>query len=464
MLGFLGLLAAQAADEGRPLAQHPDNPHYFLFRGKPAILVTSAEHYGAVINLEFDFEKYLDELAAYGLNNTRIFSGTYAEPQGAFNIARNTLAPAAEKFICPWARSGTPGYAQGGNKFDLSQWDAAYFERLKAFVAAAGQRGIVVEMVLFCPFYEDMQWKLSPFHPSNNINGLGNVARTDAHTLDKHGGLLEVQVAMTKKIVTELNEFDNLYYEICNEPYFGGVTMTWQHHIAEVIAGTEKDLPKKHLISQNIANKSAKVENPHPAVSILNFHYAAPPTAVAENFGLGRVIGDNETGFNGTADEVYRREAWEFLLAGGGLFNHLDYSFTVGHEDGTFVYPPTQPGGGGRAFRQQMKTLKDFLHGFDFVKMKPLAVTARLPANGSAYVLAEEDQQYAIYIFGAGGAELEIPARKGTYEVILIDPISGKAATRPSITHEGSALLLKFTEQKRDAAMALRRVDKENAD
>jgi hypothetical protein len=49
--------------------------------------------------------------------------------------------------------------------------------------------------------------------------------------------------------------------------------------------------------------------------------------------------GDNETGFKGTGDTHYRMEAWEFLLTGGGLYNNLDYSFAVGHEDGTFKYP-----------------------------------------------------------------------------------------------------------------------------
>ena len=100
------------------------------------------------------------------------------------------------------------------------------------------------------------------------------------------------------------------------------------------------------MISQNIANGKAKVQNPHPAVSIFNFHYASPPDTVALNYGLNKVIGDNETGFRGTNDLPYRIEAWNFILAGGGLFNHLDYSFTAGHEDGTFVYPAKQPGGG----------------------------------------------------------------------------------------------------------------------
>jgi hypothetical protein len=62
------------------------------------------------LNLDFDYAKYLDTLSADGLNLTRTFSGSYAEPQGAFNIADNTLAPKAGRFICPWARSGEPGY------------------------------------------------------------------------------------------------------------------------------------------------------------------------------------------------------------------------------------------------------------------------------------------------------------------------------------------------------------------
>ena len=65
-----------------PLALHPDNPRYFLFRGKPTVLVTSGEHYGAVLNLDFDYVRYLDALAADGLNHTRMFSGAYREIPG----------------------------------------------------------------------------------------------------------------------------------------------------------------------------------------------------------------------------------------------------------------------------------------------------------------------------------------------------------------------------------------------
>ena len=389
-----------------PLGLHPENPHYFLWRGQPTVLITSGEHYGAVLNLDFNYVKYLATLAQDKLNLTRTFTGgAYVEPSGAFGIARNTLAPAPGRFICPWARSSQPGYANGGDKFDLTRWDDAFFKRFRDFVVQANRRGIVVEVNLFCPFYEESQWKLSPFHAANNVNDLGHVARTNVYTLDRHGGLLAVQERMVRKFVEELRGHNNVYYEICNEPYFGGVTLEWQHHIADVIMAAQRLEPPARvgayqLISQNIANNSAQVVNPHPAVSILNFHYATPPDAVAMNYHLERVIGDNETGFRGTNDAPYRMEAWDFLLAGGGLFNHLDYSFVAGHEDGTFVYPKNQPGGGNPAFRRQMRILRDFIHDFDFVKMKPdnSVIKGGVPPGTTARALVEPGQAYAIYL------------------------------------------------------------------
>src|SRR5262249_29366892 len=114
---------------------------------------------------------------------------------------------------------------------------------------------------------------------------------------------------------------------------------------------------------------------------------------------LNKVIGDNETGFRGIKDVAYRTEGWDFLIAGGGLFNNLDYSFTTAKPDGTHVVQPGQPGGGSPALRKQMKVLKDFIHGFDFLAMKPDASVIRgeLPAL-TARALVEPGKQYAVYL------------------------------------------------------------------
>jgi hypothetical protein len=410
LLAALAMLQAQQPPA--PIALHPVNPHYFQWRGRPAILITSGEHYGAVMNLDFDYRKYLDTLAADGMNYTRVFSGAYVEPQGAFKIERNTLAPAAGRYLAPWARSSQPGHPDGGSKFDLTRWDDAYFARLKAFVAHAATRDVVVELSLFCPMYEEVQWSLSPMNAANNVNSVGAVGRNEVYTLDRDPALLRVQEALTRKLVTELNPFPNLFFEIANEPYFGGVTMAWQHHIADVIVEAERALPSKHLIAQNIANKSAKIENPHPAVSIFNFHYATPPDTVSINYGLNKVIGDDETGFRGVSDEVYRTEGWEFVFAGGGLYNNLDYSFAAGYEDGTFQYPPTQPGGGSRALRRQLKILAGFINGFDFIRMAPdgTVIKAGLPPGGSARALVEPGRAIAIYLRKKGATTKDAAA------------------------------------------------------
>jgi len=87
--------------QAKPIELHPENPHYFLWQGKPTVLITSGEHYGGVLNRAFDYGKYFKTLESLGFNLTRTFSGAYCEPVGAFKIENNTLAPAKEQLICP---------------------------------------------------------------------------------------------------------------------------------------------------------------------------------------------------------------------------------------------------------------------------------------------------------------------------------------------------------------------------
>src|SRR5262245_43971463 len=96
------LLASVSLNAAEPFRLHPANPHYFEFRGKPTVLITSAEHYGAVLNGAFDYIKYLDTLAKDGLNMTRIFTGGYREVPSDFGILRNTLAPEEANYVCPY--------------------------------------------------------------------------------------------------------------------------------------------------------------------------------------------------------------------------------------------------------------------------------------------------------------------------------------------------------------------------
>src|SRR6185503_12686014 len=95
----------------------------------------------------------------------------------------------------------------------------------------------------------------------------------------------------------------------------------------------------------------------------------------------------------------YRIQGWDFLMAGGALYNNLDYSFTVGHEDGTFQAPPATPGGGGSALRRQLRYLRAFFDEIPFWRMQVACEGfVRGPEGAVVSALEESGKLYAVYI------------------------------------------------------------------
>ncbi|NJK96704.1 MAG: hypothetical protein HC905_18880 [Bacteroidales bacterium] len=208
--------------------------------------------------------------------------------------------------------------------------------------------------------------------PNNNTLITDSLSFRNVNTSD-NGPLMKIQEKYVRRIVQDLNAFGNLIYEIQNEPWSDNPelvekisdvdtlvhpfawqkiveiantrSLEWQTRIASIISEEEAQLPNKHLIAQNISNFRFKIENPDPQISIFNFHYAYPEAA-SVNLNLNKAIGLDETGFMPHNDFHYRSQAWKFMLAGGALYNNLDYSFTVGFEDGTYKIDAGTPGWG----------------------------------------------------------------------------------------------------------------------
>jgi hypothetical protein len=289
------------------------------------------------------------------------------------------------------------------------------------------------------------------------VNGLKSIPRTEVFTL-KHPALVAVHESLVRKLLTELHGFDNVYYEICNEPYFAGVAFDWQRRIAGVIVDTEKKLGgPAHMIAQNIANGRAKIELPDPAVSLFNFHYATPPDVVALNARLKRPLGDDETGFRGSDDRVYRTEAWEFLLAGGSVFSNLDYSFTTERPNGTGVVKPPTPGGGGPSLRKQLTILHDFLAGLKFARMKPdrSVIKGGVPEKVTAYALVDTGREYAVYLSAGGRVDLVMELPPGRYRIDWIDPRSGPVDQGHVIDHRGGLVKVSSPNYQEDVALRI---------
>jgi hypothetical protein len=485
-LCFLLLLPPQKAPKVEaPIRLHPQNPHYFLWRNKAVVLIGSGEHYGAVLNGDFDFHKYLQTLEASGLNYTRLFAGSYVElPAKSFGIVRNDLAPAPGRFIAPWTRSSEDGYAGGGKKFDLTQWNSEYFSRLHDFLAEALRRGIVVEITLFSSQYGEPQWNLSPFKSGNNVNHTDPIEWKKLNTL-QNGNILGYQELYVRHLVREANAYPNVIFEIANEPWsdrpvladvinpylFTGrdqypnsvdlpdeLTMAWQGRVAEWIRSEEAKLPNRHLLAQNCCNFRYAMRQPLAGVDILNFHYAYPE-AVLLNYGLGTALSCDETGFLGRSDEGYVQQAWNFMMSGGSVFDMLDYSFSVGHEDGS-DRDANGPGGGSADLRRRLRILSEFLQELPLVEMSPDTQIVKHAGGVVTHVLSNPKGESALYIDGKGLTQMNLALPPGEYTLKWVDTGTGASSTQ-GFRHTGGDKVIQTPEFRN--GLALRIVRKQAA-
>lgn len=451
----------------QPIKLHPENNHYFQYKGEPRVLITSAEHYGAVLNLDFDYRTYLKTLHEEGMDYTRIFTGAYLENAASFGIEKNTLAPLENKLITPWARSDEQGYINGGNKFDLDHWNPDYFARLHDFISIAEELDIIVEVTFFSSIYRDDYWEYCPFYADNNINGTDRIERIYVHT-KRNGNLYKYQETMVRKIANELNKYDNVIYEIQNEPWSdqegelfllnqtvipkeeqkwytrtnqaSSLSLDWQSAIASIVRDEESRLPKKHLLAQNFCNYSQPISEVNDHVDIMNFHYVWPD-AVHYNYGYDKPISFDESGFSQKEEVTYRKQAWRFIMAGGAVFNNLDYSFVAGHENGS-LEENTSPGLGTRSLRKQFRFLKDFMADLDFVHMEPANHLVK-HAPGFIYQgLAQEGIAYAYYFEGRGDCNIKLKVKNGSYKAELWNPETGKMVSTQSVKSKNEELII----------------------
>jgi len=460
VFGFLTRFAW--AQPSQPIRLDPENPHYFLFRGKPTLLITSGEHYGAVLNPDFDFVAYLNALQAGGFNLTRVFNGTYYEQEKLIPSLgyQNTLAPRPGRYLAPWARSSKPGFYGGGNKFDLDRWDEAYFARLKTFVAEAGKRGIVVELTFFTSTYDSPHWVPSLFQGANNVNGIGATYTNFFNSLFDHP-LVERADALIQKTAEELNAFDNVYYEICDECYIPGRAQAdeWQNHLIDTLVKVESKLPSKHMIAWNYRDTLAELVNPNPVVSVFNFHNTLSPETIGSNYRFNKAIALDETRA-GASTMDYRREAWASILSGGGVYSHLDWSFTT---DAPAGVKSSSSGsiGQGQELRSQLKVLKDFMSGVDFLRMQPnRAWVQKFPEGTTAYALVNPGIAYVAYFMNGGQGAISFEIEPGRFHLDWLNPRTGAVEKSQDLDRQGGPLTLAMPPYKEDIALRLLKIGK----
>jgi hypothetical protein len=259
VVGF-GLLGGSAAPGGvskfhGPLRVSSVNPRYFTDDTGKAIYLTGTHIWnnlqdeGPASSVEtlptLDYDRYLQFLRDNGHNFMRMWM--WEQPRFA---SWNTTDDYFFSPI-PYARSSVCCALDGGNKFDLTEFNPAFFQRLRERVVAAGEQGIYVSVMLFEGWsiftYSKDPWPGNPYNGANNVNG---VDATDyasgfppAHSHLPNPAVWPYQKAYIDHIVDAVGDLDNVLYEVSNEdpapPDKWLQNLEWQNQVVDEIHSYE---------------------------------------------------------------------------------------------------------------------------------------------------------------------------------------------------------------------------------
>jgi len=458
--------------------KHPQNPHYFIYKGSAVILVSSGDIYYDVFSPNHDFRKYLDTLAEYGMNFTRIY------PAGCSAFVPSDGAGS----ILPWVKLDN-------GKFDLDRWNPAYFRRLHDFMSYAESKDVIVDVCLFngftakWPEVNVVCWPLLPFNAANNIQAEGVSVEDDFTTLRSESNVKR-QKEYIRKICEELDGYGNVLYDNCDEPdCLGNIppvrAIPWVDVVLEELCRADKS---GHPISQThypapMFEAGGRDFCRDPRVSWISVEYEQglrdfdsqypieKPYVLIETYSPG--ISPAWNGYwdrlciQGDGVSSDRIHSWAFLAGGGA--GYLGWSAN---------YHPLTPGGvePQSEVNRQKKILKDFLYGFDFVKMRRFMDFSGVENHPSdkdtvwAEAMAEPGKQYAMYInhsFRKGAYYTAVPGSyqetitlkdipAGKYTVEWVAPRSGEIAGSNDLIHKGGDLSLRTPLYAIDIALRMK--------
>ncbi|MEY3895273.1 MAG: hypothetical protein RLZZ214_792 [Verrucomicrobiota bacterium] len=475
VLGIFSTFPFHHASAAVPVRAHPQNPYILEFRNKPTLLRTYGPAYGWLFDSSLTYVPHLTVLQRDGMNLSRTWCMGYP-------------ADSPQNFIQPWPRSTTGTNALDGlKKWDLNSWNEAYFTRIKAIAQAASDRGVVVEFTLFSVLYEDAEWTKSPFHPSNNIQGYGSsTSRYDCMRQNSANSLLfEKQKAAVKRIVRELNAFDNVYYEIANEPFWNeaGVKdseeVAFHNSLLTAIREEEATLPNRHLVAHNYPQQISALSTDF---DIINEHYpaAVPGSAIAgaenllnNHYSRGKILSLDET--NTVTELQTRLEAWMFFIGGGGIYDGLDFEGQV--------YSLNNPSGDtalGNSLRGCVRNAFTYMEKANLVGLRRnLAwVTGGKPSGSKLQASAVTGQQYVAYIHhGQSGVtnfqliydpistsnhsvSLNVTLPAGTWRAVWTRPSDLAEISAQTLTnHPGGSVTLAPVTYQADVALRIDKAD-----
>lgn len=427
-----------------PLWAHPQTPRYFTDGTRDergalrAVYLTGSHTWNNLVDMgrddpseAFDFAGYLDFLERHRHNFIRL----WAWDSFAWDSRANASTAEAGKSVhrvapLPWARTG-PGQALDGQpKFDLTKFDPEYFERLRARVRAADQRGIYVSVMLFegwGMYHANRRrsasmgwaWRSHPFHPENNINGIdagGDVAGGGPHRLGNKA-VNAAQAAYIRKVVDAVNDLDNVLYEVINE----GGHKDWDWWVANTLRDYQRTKPKQHPVG--ITGHGA--EN-------LGDMLASPADWISPGKKDG--FGEEPPAWEGSKVSLLDTD---HIWGVGGNAGWVWKSFVRGHNP--IFMDPYDHRILGKGEPEQWDTLRRTMgHTRQLAERLNLAAMAPHDELASTkYCLAEPGMAYVVYLPQGGEASVDLTGVAGIFHVEWIQPVEGTVTKVAAVSGGG---------------------------
>jgi hypothetical protein len=231
-----GPAAGAAISADGPLVVSSENPRFFTAGSGEAVYLVGSNLWnnlqdGAGLGScdqpgpSFDWTAYLDFLESHHMNFIRGWRWEHFKfelPPDLDTGGPYCVAPH------PWQRNG-PGVGYDGKpKFDLATFDETYFDRLRARIIEAGDRGIYVSVMLFEGFClhecdEETMVAGHPFDGQNNVNDVDIDSIEDYQSANVAGPVVALQRAYLRKVIDTVHDLDNVLYEVANESWTGSV-------------------------------------------------------------------------------------------------------------------------------------------------------------------------------------------------------------------------------------------------
>ena len=412
-----------------PLKVHPTNPRYFTDDTGKAIYLTGSHTWNNLVDMgpddppeKFDFDASLEWKRRYNHNFIRLWAWELTQ----WDTTGNREKKALKHFVAPhpWKRTG-PGKALDGKaKFDLTKYNAEYFQRLRRRIKKAYEQNIYVSIMLFEGWgmqFSPNAWTYHPMNPKNNINEINGDHNSDGRGLEVHTltipSITQIQKAYVKKVIDTVNEFDNVLYEISNENH--PLSAEWQYHIIRFIKSYEKSKSKQHPVGMTFQYKGGSnktlFDSPADWISPNNQggYRDNPPLGNGQKV----ILTDTDHLWGIGGNDVW---VWKSFLRGLNPLFMDPYKGKVLKKS----YDP-----------KWVEPLRKSL-GYTLTFARRMDLAAMVPRNDLAttkYCLADPGREYLVYLPETTSVTLDLSDAEGDFAVEWFAHRAGKAVLKGNV-------------------------------